>query len=72
MEVLTVGEFASLNGMDYQTAAGVIRFLTDHGLVEVKGKRAAKGGKGKPSTLYAIPELAFLKFKLKMDYAVAA
>lgn len=52
---MTTGEFAERTGVDYQTAMGFLRFLKAAGSVTEVGTRPAVGGKGKPSTLLAIP-----------------
>lgn len=60
---VTIGEFAALNGTDYQTAAGYIRFLAQAGVATTAGTRTAASGKGKPSTVYVIPVEAHLTHK---------
>jgi len=62
--VCTAGEFAVANGVEYAVANGVLRFLKDRGVVTEAGSRPAKGGKGKPSTLYNVPYTVSLTFKV--------
>lgn len=60
--IMTTGEFAERTGVDYQTAMGFLKFLKAAGAVTEAGTRPAAGGKGKPSTLLAIPVEVSLVF----------
>jgi hypothetical protein len=66
--VITAGEFAALEGVDYQTAAGTLRYLRDKGLIkEGKTRPVAKtktnpSGRGKPSQEYLMPAAITLTF----------
>lgn len=52
----TVGEFASKINQEYAVAAALIKFLQSIGKAKEIGKRPAKGGKGKPSSIFQIEE----------------
>jgi len=51
-----------LTGTDYQTAAGLVRYLKEAGIAKEIGTRPNKAGKGKPSTLYTLPKRVELVF----------
>jgi|SaaInlV_165m_DNA_1040744.scaffolds.fasta_scaffold37171_2 hypothetical protein len=54
---LTVAEFREINGLKSQVEANsVMNFLKTKGLAVVVGKRKTASGKGKPSTIFEIPQ----------------
>jgi hypothetical protein len=54
---LTVAEFREINGLKSQVEANsVMNFLKAKGLAVVVGKRKTASGKGKPSTIFEIPQ----------------
>ena len=59
---VTVKEFAELLGVDYLTASAFIKILVKNGVAKENGKMPSPGGKGKPSTIYAIENEATLVF----------
>lgn len=58
----TTQEFADLVGVEYLTASGLLRYLKDTGVAKEVDKRPAKGGRGKPSTVYSVPSVVTLTF----------
>ncbi len=63
--LLTTSEFAVAHGVDYAVAAGTLKFLVAKGIVTENGSRPSATGKGKPSTLYSVPD----KFELELKKA---
>ena len=63
----TTQEFADQVGVDYLTASGLLRFLKDFGVAKETDKRPAKGGRGKPSTVYSVPMVVTLRFHKYAD-----
>ena len=59
----TTQEFADLIQTEYLTASGLIRYLLEKNLIQKTGTRPAKTGKGKPSSIFTIPESIHLEFK---------
>lgn len=58
----TIKELAALIEEDYQTTAGLIKFLLKGGMVKEVGSKPADGGRGKPSKIYEIPNEVELVF----------
>lgn len=58
---LTVNEFAASMNVDYGTANSLLKFLVSRNLAKELGKRAA-ASRGKPSTIYEVPEQVTLNF----------
>ena len=55
--ILTVNEFAAKTGTTYAVASNALKFMVDKGVVKKAGIRPPQsGGKGKPSTLFDVPE----------------
>lgn len=65
----TTQEFADQVGVDYLTASGILRFLKETGVAKEVEKRPAKGGRGKPSSVYEVPLTVTLDFSGKMKVA---
>lgn len=63
----TTQEFADMVGVAYLTASGLLRFLKETGKAEEVDKRPAKGGRGKPSTVYSVPMVVTLRFHKYAD-----
>lgn len=60
---VTIKELAEALGEDYQTVAALIKFLVNQGVVKAVGHRANPAGtKGKPSTVYEVPNEIELVF----------
>jgi predicted transcriptional regulator len=60
--VCSTTEFAERVGIEYIVASSVLRFLQEKGHVQEEGVRPPKGGKGKPTKLYRVPENITLDF----------
>ena len=60
--VLTAKEFGELIGADYLSATALLKYMVKHGIAQEAGKRAAEGGRGKPSSLFSVPDSAELVF----------
>jgi hypothetical protein len=58
---LTVQDLASLEGIDYQTASGLLRFLREKGIAKEVSKRK-KATKGRTATEYELPKVITLTF----------
>jgi hypothetical protein len=58
----TTQEIAVVLGTDYNTAHGVLKLLKAKGIATEVDTRPAKGGKGKPSSVYSIPQTVTLTF----------
>lgn len=53
---VTVGDLASRLGVEYATAAALVKLMVATGGGREAGKRAAAGGRGKPSVIYELNE----------------
>lgn len=53
---MTAKDYAKKHNMDYQDAANLLRILHKEGGISIVGHRGHAGGRGKPATVYAIPE----------------
>ena len=70
---VTTAQFAEMTGVEYASAQGMLKYLCEKGLAKKIGSVPAKGGKGKPSTLYSVPQRVELEFgaPVTADAAVA-
>lgn len=56
----SAAEFAEKNKVDYAVASGFLKFLESKGVAKVISKRPNVNGKGKPTSIWAIPiQMAF-------------
>lgn len=62
---ITTKQLADMFHVEYIEAAGLLRFLEKRGLVTVVGKLPNISGRGKPSTIYEVPEK--VEFFLKAE-----
>ncbi len=51
----TVKELAEKLGVEYPTAAAIIKLMMKQGVCKEVEKRASETGKGKPSSVYEVP-----------------
>jgi transcription initiation factor IIE alpha subunit len=58
----TTKEFAERLGVEYQVAAGLLRYLKEKGLAKIVETRPNPSGKGKGSDVYELPTSIALEF----------
>lgn len=54
MLLMTISELADQLGVEYATAAAVVKLMESKGKAKFDSKRPASGGKGKPSSVYQL------------------
>lgn len=62
---LTATELAELLGTDYLTANTLAKFMVSRGAAKEVEKRKSGSGKGKPSTVYELPESFTVEIRRK-------
>lgn len=62
---VTVNDLAHNINVEYPTAMALIKLMEAQGVAKVSGKRPTLTGKGKPSTIYEIPEKFEIDFTKK-------
>jgi DNA-binding transcriptional ArsR family regulator len=68
---LTVAQLAELQGVDYQTASGLLRYLREKGIATEVGV-ARRDGKGRAATEYRLPKQVVLTFGAPVEEKQAA
>ena len=69
-KVMTVAEFAEMNGLDKVHANSFLHVCVAQGVVKVVGSRKFEGAPGKPSTLFEVPSEMTLKVKVSAEAPV--
>ena len=60
--ILTVQQLADREGVDYQTASGLLRYLREKGIAKEAGTADRKAGKGRAASTYVLPAWWVLSF----------
>lgn len=58
----TATELAAKLGVEYATAAALLKLMVAQGAAKEVEKRKTATGKGKPSTVYSVPESFTINF----------
>lgn len=61
--ILTVNEVAQKLGVEYITATAIVKLMVTQGAAKEVGKRPTATGKGKPSTMYEVPDTFTITLK---------
>ena len=66
---VTVNDLAKRLGVDYPVASALLKLMVNEGAASEVGKRPNSTGKGKPSTIFEIPESFTIDFKKSVKTA---